>query len=92
MCHVSVGHVARLIEAAGIPTVSVFVRAFRHVAVEMGLPRVVVTEHPMGRPLGAPGDVARQQAVVDAALDLLETATEGGTIVDLTARYRPGFE
>ena len=92
MCHVSVGHVARIIEAAGIPTVSVFVRAFRHVAVEMGLPRVVVTRNPMGRPIGAPGDVERQQAVVDAALELLATATEGGTIVDLQARYRPGSD
>jgi hypothetical protein len=81
-----------MIEQAGIPTVSVFVRAFRHVAVEMNLPRVVVTQNPMGRPLGAPGDVERQQAVVDAALDLLETAQEGGTIVDLTARYRPGSD
>ena len=79
-----------MIEAAGIPTVVVFVRAFRHIAVEMGLPRVVVTQNPMGRPLGAPGDVERQGAVIDAAFSILERATEGGSIVDLTARYRPG--
>jgi hypothetical protein len=89
---VSVGHVARLIEMAGIPTVAVFVRAFRHIAVEMGLPRVVVTQNPMGRPLGPPGDADRQQAVVDTALGLLEAATAGGTIVDLAARYRPGSD
>lgn len=80
-----------MIEAAGIPTVCVFVRAFRHVAEEMGLARVVVTNHPMGRPFGAPGDAERQREVLDAAFELLENATEGGSFADLGARYRPGL-
>ena len=90
MCHVSVGHVARSAEEAGIPTVSIYVRAFRHVAVEMALPRTVVVRHPMGRPLGAPGDRERQAEVLDAALSLLSSATKGRAMVDLEAGWRPG--
>lgn len=86
----SVGHVQRAVEEAGIPTVSIYVRAFRHVVEEMKLPRTVVVKHPMGRPLGAPGDPVRHAEVVDAALDLLETATAGMTIRELEVDWRPG--
>lgn len=84
----SVGHVARAFEAAGLPTVVVQVRAFRHVAEEMKLPRTIITRHPMGRPLGAPGDRRRQRQVVRAALSLLETATKAPVLIELTAPYR----
>jgi hypothetical protein len=87
---VSVGHVARVVEERGVATVSIFVRAFRHVIDEMELPRAVVTRHPMGRPLGAPGDRDRHRHVVRAALYLLDTAQER-TIVELPEAYRiPG--
>lgn len=86
----SVGHVQRAIEEAGIATVSIYVRAFRHVVEEMKLPRTVVVSHPMGRPLGAPGDVGRHAEVLDAALGLLETATEGMTLRELEVAWRPG--
>ncbi len=85
----SVGHVARALEGAGIPTTSVYVRAFRHVIDEMVLPRAVVTRHPMGRPVGPPGDVDRQRAVVRAALALLGSAAER-TVVELPEPYAPG--
>ncbi len=85
----SVGHVARHAESEGIPTVTVAVRSFAHVATEMGIPRTVVTKHPMGRPLGPPDDVDTQRRVVRAALELLETATHGGSIVELGEPYRP---
>ncbi|RMF92097.1 MAG: hypothetical protein D6736_04070 [Nitrospinota bacterium] len=86
----SVGHAARVIEEAGIPTVVVLIRAFRHLAEEMKIPRTLVTRHLMGRPLGAPGDAERQRQVILAALRLLEEAKEGGTIVELPDPYRPG--
>ena len=86
----SVGHVARAFETAGVPTVSIFVRAFKHVAEVMNLPRTVITQHPMGRPLGAPGDRRRQRHAIDAALRLLDEATTGGTVVDLDETWRPG--
>ena len=74
MCHGSVGLVARALEAAGIPTVSVFIRAFAHVAGKLRLPRVLVTPHLMGRTIGPVGDRARQREVVEAALRLLVEA------------------
>jgi len=89
VCHVSVGHVARVLEAAGLPTVNIRVRAFRRAAEEMCLPRTLVTRHPMARPLGAIGDADRQRDVLRAALRLLEEAPRGGTIVELTEPYRP---
>ncbi len=52
------------------------------------VPRTVVTRHPMGRPMGPPGDGATHRRVAGAALDLLESATEGGTIVELEDPYR----
>lgn len=81
------GHLARLIEEAGIPTVAVYVRAFRHVAEAMRAPRVLVTRHPMGRTLGAPHDIERQRQVLEGALDLLETAT-APTVIELPMAYR----
>ncbi len=68
----------------------VFVRAFRHVAEHMALPRTVITRHPMGRPFGAPGDGARHRLVVAAALDLLETADGPRSRVELTEPFSPG--
>lgn len=65
------------------------VKSFAHVATEIGFSRVVVTRHPMGRPLGPPGDTATQRRVVGAALDLLGTATEPGTVIELEEPYRP---
>ena len=89
MCHVSVGHIAREAESKGIPTVAVLVGSFRHVAEEMGYPRTVVTHFPFGRPLGPPGDRATQTEVLNAALELLESATSGGALIELDLPYRP---
>ncbi|MCI0477078.1 MAG: hypothetical protein L0Y55_12585 [Anaerolineales bacterium] len=88
MCHVSVGHVARLLEADGIPTVVIAVKAYLPRLEPMKIPRLIITHHPMGRPLGAPGDRARQRAVIVASLRLLETATQSGTILELNEPYR----
>ncbi len=90
MCHVSVGHVARLLEESGIATVVVGIRAFRPRLEEMALPRVLITPHMMGRTLGPPGDRDRQRAAVIAALELLEEAEQPETLVDLPGAYRPG--
>ncbi len=83
------GHVQRAIEEAGIPTVSVYVRSFGHIPELMGLSRSLVTRHPMGRPLGAPGDSGRQRAVVEAALALLDSATQVVTEFDEPYRTPP---
>jgi hypothetical protein len=72
-----------------VPTVVIAVRAFENRLRAMTLPRVVLTPHLMGRPLGAPGDSERQRATLRAALDLLERATQAGTIVHMAGTYRP---
>ena len=74
-------------EDAGIPTVIIAARAFRDHLAKMTLPRVVTTPYPMGRPLGAPGDNQSQRKSILSALDLLNSAGQAGTIMDLTGSY-----
>jgi D-proline reductase (dithiol) PrdB len=85
-----VGHIARLLEESGIATVVIGSSIFRGRLEAMRLPRTLLTHHPMGRPLGAPGDRATQRNVLLAALELLNTATEGGRIADFATQYLPG--
>ena len=79
----SVGHVARLLEQAGIPTVIIAVKAFVNRMKMMTLPRVLLTPHIMGRPLGRPKDRDRHLAVLKESLDLLERAYDRGTIREM---------
>lgn len=76
------GHVARLLEAEGIATVVVAARAFRPRMEGMKLPRLLLTPHLMGRPLGPAGDAGAQREVLRAAFKLLETALAGGTVIE----------
>jgi hypothetical protein len=75
-------------EAGGIPTVVIGVSAFRERLRAMNLPRTLITPFPMGRTLGAPGDVETQTSVIKTALNLLETARSAGEMVDFTGKYR----
>jgi hypothetical protein len=52
--------------------------------------RILLTPHPMGRPLSAPFDVQKQRDVLKAELELLDTAVAGGTFVDYEEPYRTG--
>jgi hypothetical protein len=85
-----VGHLARLLEEAGIATVIIAAKAFRKRLEEMSPPRVLITNHPMGRPVGPPGDRDRQLRVVEAALDMFREAKAVGSFAELTDPYRPG--
>ena len=76
----TVGHVARAIEAIGIPTVCVYIEAFRPDAELLKPARTLVTPHLMGRPLGLPHHREQQLAVIRTALRLLETAERAPTI------------
>ena len=75
------GLVARAIEAAGIPTVTLnMIWPFQRL---VGMPRVAAIEHPFGRPYGDVGDVETQRAVLQAALDVAVTASEPGVVEHL---------
>jgi D-proline reductase (dithiol) PrdB len=76
-----VGLVARRIEAAGIPTVTLNMIWVYHRIV--GMPRVAAIEHPFGRPFGDVGDAGTQRAVLLAALRVFEHAREPGHVEHL---------
>ena len=76
----TVGHVARAIESVGIPTVCVYIEAFRPDAELLKPARTLVTPHLMGRPLGLPYKREQQRAVILTALRLLETADHAPTL------------
>jgi hypothetical protein len=76
-----VGLVSRVIEAAGIPTVTLnMIWVYQRL---VGMARVAAIEHPFGRPYGDVGDTATQDAVLRAALGLFEKAAGPGHVEHL---------
>jgi len=80
--------VARHLEENGIPTV--IIGAARDIVEHCGVPRFVFVDFPLGSPCGEPYDVAMQQRIVGAALDLLETATAPRTSVTMPLAWTKG--
>ncbi|WP_420641656.1 hypothetical protein [Candidatus Leptofilum sp.] len=76
----SVGHVARVFEAAGLPTITIAVAAFAGRLEPMQVPRLLLTPFLMGRPLGQPNDDETQRDVLRTGLRLLETAVATPTV------------
>lgn len=79
----SVGHIARAFETAGIATVVIAVKSFETRMRMMSLPRVLLTPELLGRPLGNPLDGQQHKAIIKQALTLLERAEKNGTLADL---------
>ena len=79
----SVGHIARTFESAGIPTVAFGIRAFKSRMLLMSIPRLVLTSELLGKTLGRPHDVSTQMRYLKTGLDLLENATEGNTWIEV---------
>jgi len=76
-----VGLVARVLEGAGIPTVTLnMIWVFQRV---LGMPRVAAIEHPFGRPYGDVGDEETQAAVLRAALQVATGVDVPGQVVHL---------
>jgi D-proline reductase (dithiol) PrdB len=76
-----VGLVARVIEEAGIPTVTL--NMLWPLQRSIGMPRVAAIEHPFGRPYGDVGDRETQRAVLLAALEVFERAKAPGHVEHL---------
>lgn len=79
------GLIQRAIEERGVPTVSVTVA--RDVTEAIKVPRALFLPWPMGHHFGAPFHTDLQRRVVLAALGLLETGNEPGTILDLRIKW-----
>ena len=75
------GSVARVLEASGIPTVSLSM--IPDLTRAVGVPRLAGISYPMGRPLGRPHDADGQRAVLRATLGLLASAPGPDTYVEL---------
>ncbi len=76
---------ARVIEATGIPTVTVTMMPV--LAQKYQASRVLGVEFPFGHSFGTVGNVDMQTRTVRAALDLLVSATEPRTQVDLDEEW-----
>jgi hypothetical protein len=76
-----VGLVSRVLEASGIPTVTISL--IPELTRAVGVPRLAGLGYPMGRTFGRPHDADGQRAVLRAALELLSTATKPDTCVEL---------
>lgn len=79
MCTRTVSTLARALEASGIATVALI--SNRRQAEQIGPPRGLYCEFPLGRPLGRPLDPAYQHRVLAAAFALLPRR-DGPFIVD----------
>lgn len=84
----SVGLLARTIEAAGIPTVSISL--VREVTARVRPPRALYLKWPFGHPLGEPGNVPQQRRVLwECFRDLRERPRERrGEVTDLALGWR----
>jgi hypothetical protein len=76
---------ARLIEAAGIPTVTV--TPMPQLAAQLLTPRIVGVEFPFGHPFGMPNDRAMQRTVLSTAVSVLAGAAAAGTRVDVDIEW-----
>jgi len=85
VCHQSLALVARHVEAEGIPTV--LVGSARDIVEEIGVPRFLFVDFPLGYPTGKPGDVEGQRRICAQALDLLEGAWAPRTTVHADADW-----
>jgi len=88
-----VGLAQRAIEHAGITTIAL--SNIPDLTAAVGVPRLVGIEHPFGQIMGRPGDQDRQRAVLQSALEAVETMETPGSIKHLpfewpgTAREAP---
>lgn len=69
-----------------MPTIAVSIA--RRFTEEVKAPRAVFLKWPMGHPLGEPGRVSQQTAVLKSAFKALAGIKEPGTIIDLPYRWK----
>lgn len=80
------GLIARAIERAGIPTVSISIT--KDLTESVGVPRALFVKWPLGHPLGEPHKPLQQRTLIFDALKLLVSAQEPGVIAEPGYRWR----
>ncbi len=70
----------RVLEANGIATVGISIE--KKFTEEVKPPRTVFLKWPYGHPLGEPGAIKQQRAVLDVAFRMLETCETPGEIIE----------
>lgn len=79
MCHQAVSLTAQILEQAGL--VTVVVGSARDIVEEIGVPRFIFTDLPLGNPFGEPNDPQTQLATLRSALVLASSARAPQTTV-----------
>jgi len=85
VCHQTLGLVARALESADIATV--IMGCARDIVEHVGVPRLLLSDFPLGNAAGKPHDGASQEATLAMALDLLQAATGPRTTVQSPQRW-----
>ena len=80
------GLIQRLVEEAGIPTISMGNAADRMALIKP--PRAMLVKFARGSMLGEPGNVERQRRIILDTLEALQTMTEPGTIQELPYQWK----
>ena len=70
MCHQAVGLVQGALESAGVVTTGISLMP--EISERVGVPRFLAVPHPLGYPLGRPGDAELQRRILLSALELIE--------------------
>lgn len=85
MCHQTVGLIARQLEDAGVPTLSM--TSARDITRAAWPPRAVFLDYPLGHTSGRPGRPELNRTIMLETLAAFETIDEGGAVVDLPHRW-----
>jgi len=87
-----VGLIARVLEAAGVPTL--IMTSAWDITRALGPPRAAFLHAPLGHQTGPPGDPQAQRGIVQAALEAGISLETPGEIVDLGIAWThdPGWE
>jgi D-proline reductase (dithiol) PrdB len=76
-----VGLIQRVIEAAGIATISITLS--KEISLKVKPPRAICTGFPLGHPLGFPGQSFRQLQILRILLKYIQEIDTPGTLIEL---------
>ncbi len=80
------GLIARVLEAAGVPTLGM--SSAWDITLAVAPPRAIFVHHPLGHQTGAVGDATGQLALVRSSLEAGVSITTAGEILELPQRWQ----